>query len=189
MRDGLPYYVNEFWTSGQRQAHPLHEVSYRACFKPQLPRFFIDRLSAPGEAVHDPFMGQQYVMAVLKRQRHMLTFTVYPILYNYAGGTYQVTATASGLTSNAAQLTVVCAVPTNFQPYLSPTGYCQANGELDFYYTFSSSTGNQADISACQVWESVTYSPFPPPSPPWPPGGAGYVEPTQNTFPGARPGR
>ena len=72
------------------------------------------------------------------------TFTVYPILYNYAGGTYQVTATASGLTSNAAQLTVVCAVPTNFQPYLSPTGYCQANGELDFYYTFSSSTGNQA---------------------------------------------
>ena len=58
VRDGLPYYVNEFWTSGQRQAHPLHEVSYRACFKPQLPRFFIDRLSAPGEAVHDPFMGR-----------------------------------------------------------------------------------------------------------------------------------
>jgi hypothetical protein len=57
-RDGLPYYVNEFWTSGQRQAHSIHEVSYRACFKPQLPRFFIDRLSAPGEAVHDPFMGR-----------------------------------------------------------------------------------------------------------------------------------
>ena len=57
-RDGLPYYVNEFWTSGQRRAHPIHEVSYRACFKPQLPRFFIDRLSAPGEAVYDPFMGR-----------------------------------------------------------------------------------------------------------------------------------
>ncbi len=57
-REGLPYYVNEFWTSGQRKAHPIHEVSYRACFKPQLPRFFIDRLSAPGEAVHDPFMGR-----------------------------------------------------------------------------------------------------------------------------------
>jgi len=46
-RDGLPYFVNEFWTAGQRQAHSIHEVSYRACFKPQLPRFFIDRLSAP----------------------------------------------------------------------------------------------------------------------------------------------
>jgi hypothetical protein len=57
-RDGLPYYVNEFWTAGQRQAHSIHEVSYRACFKPQLPRFFIDRLSAPGEAVYDPFMGR-----------------------------------------------------------------------------------------------------------------------------------
>ncbi|MFY9658109.1 MAG: DNA methyltransferase [Methylocystis sp.] len=57
-RDGLPYYINEFWTAGQRRAHSIHEVSYRACFKPQLPRFFIDRLSAPGEAVHDPFMGR-----------------------------------------------------------------------------------------------------------------------------------
>jgi hypothetical protein len=52
------YLINEFWTSGQRQAHSLHEVSYRACFKPQLPEFFIDRLSAPGESVYDPFMGR-----------------------------------------------------------------------------------------------------------------------------------
>lgn len=55
---GIPYLVNEFWTSGQRQAHAIHEVSYRACFKPQLPEFFIARLTAPGEAVHDPFMGR-----------------------------------------------------------------------------------------------------------------------------------
>jgi len=55
---GIPYFVNEFWTAGQRQAHSLHEVSYRACFKPQLPEFFIDRLTAPGDAVHDPFMGR-----------------------------------------------------------------------------------------------------------------------------------
>jgi len=55
---GLPYLVNEFWTSGQRQAHSLHEVSYRACFKPQLPAFFIARLTAPGEGVVDPFMGR-----------------------------------------------------------------------------------------------------------------------------------
>lgn len=56
--DGIPYFTNEFWTSGQRQGHSIHEVSYRACFKPQLPEFFIDRLTALGEAVHDPFMGR-----------------------------------------------------------------------------------------------------------------------------------
>src|SRR5215207_2234098 len=57
-QDDIPYLVNEFWTAGQRQAHALHEVSYRACFKPQLPAFFIERLTAPGESVHDPFMGR-----------------------------------------------------------------------------------------------------------------------------------
>src|SRR5215831_5717764 len=51
-------FVNEFWTARQRQAHSLHEVSYRACFKPQLPRFFIERLSRPGDIVYDPFMGR-----------------------------------------------------------------------------------------------------------------------------------
>ena len=54
----LPVYVNEFWTSKQRAAHSLHEISYRACFKPQLPRFFITRLTGPDELVHDPFMGR-----------------------------------------------------------------------------------------------------------------------------------
>lgn len=53
-----PRIINEFWTSGQRQAHSLHEVSYRACFKPQLPRFFIERLTKPGDYVFDPFMGR-----------------------------------------------------------------------------------------------------------------------------------
>lgn len=51
-------FVNEFWTSRQRAAHSLHEVSYRACFKPQLPRFFIERLTRPGDVVYDPFMGR-----------------------------------------------------------------------------------------------------------------------------------
>ena len=51
-------FVNEFWTARQRQASTLHEVSYRACFKPQLPRFFIERLTQPGDAVYDPFMGR-----------------------------------------------------------------------------------------------------------------------------------
>ena len=56
--DGIPYFVNEYWTARQRQSHALHEVSYRACFKPQLPAFFIDRLTAPGDRVYDPFMGR-----------------------------------------------------------------------------------------------------------------------------------
>jgi hypothetical protein len=54
----VPTYVNEFWTSKQRAASSLHEVSYRACFKPQLPRFFIQRLTSPGDLVYDPFMGR-----------------------------------------------------------------------------------------------------------------------------------
>src|SRR5260221_14718467 len=53
----VPTYVNEFWTSKQRAASSLHEVSYRACFKPQLPRFFIERLTEPGDSVYDPFAG------------------------------------------------------------------------------------------------------------------------------------
>jgi SAM-dependent methyltransferase len=56
--ESVPVFVNEFWTSKQRAAHPLHEVSYRACFKPQLPRFFIERLTQPGDLVYDPFMGR-----------------------------------------------------------------------------------------------------------------------------------
>lgn len=54
----IPTFVNEFWTARQRQASSLHEVSYRACFKPQLPRFFIERLTQPGDIVYDPFMGR-----------------------------------------------------------------------------------------------------------------------------------
>jgi len=48
----------EFWTSRQRQAANLHEISYRACYKPQLPRHFIERLTLPGERVYDPFSGR-----------------------------------------------------------------------------------------------------------------------------------
>jgi hypothetical protein len=57
-REGVRFFVNEFWTARQRQAHSLHEVSYRACFKPQLPAFFIGRLTEPGDTVYDPFMGR-----------------------------------------------------------------------------------------------------------------------------------
>lgn len=54
----IPLFTNEFWTSRQRQASPLHEISYRACFKPQLPRFFIQALTEPEDLVYDPFSGR-----------------------------------------------------------------------------------------------------------------------------------
>lgn len=54
----INYFINEYWTSKQRQSHSIHEISYRACFKAQLPEFFIERLSEPGDRVMDPFMGR-----------------------------------------------------------------------------------------------------------------------------------
>ncbi len=54
----VPRYVNEFWTSKQRQASSIHEVSYRACFKPQLPRFFIELFTQASDVVYDPFSGR-----------------------------------------------------------------------------------------------------------------------------------
>lgn len=53
-----PRYLREFWTSRQRQASSLHEISYRACYKPQLPRLFIGKLTRPGDRVYDPFSGR-----------------------------------------------------------------------------------------------------------------------------------
>ncbi len=66
----VPVFINEFWTSKQRAAHSLHEVSYRACFKPQLPRFFIDQLTDEGDVVLDPFMGRgtTLIEAVLRNR-------------------------------------------------------------------------------------------------------------------------
>jgi hypothetical protein len=54
----VKYIYDEFWTARQRQAKALHEVSYRACFKPQLPEYFISRLTNPGDTVYDPFAGR-----------------------------------------------------------------------------------------------------------------------------------
>jgi hypothetical protein len=54
----LPVEEGEFWTARQRAALALHEVPYRACFKPQLPAYFIERHSKPGDAVLDPFVGR-----------------------------------------------------------------------------------------------------------------------------------
>lgn len=50
--------TDKFWSSQIRQGHSIHEVSYRACFKPQLPEYFIERFTSPGDLVADPFMGR-----------------------------------------------------------------------------------------------------------------------------------
>jgi hypothetical protein len=48
----------EFWTSKQREGHSIHEVSYRACYKPQLPGYFLRKHAKPGSVVFDPFLGR-----------------------------------------------------------------------------------------------------------------------------------
>jgi DNA modification methylase len=50
--------TGEFWTSRQRQASSLQEISYRACFKPQLPNYFIRKYTKVGDVVYDPFGGR-----------------------------------------------------------------------------------------------------------------------------------
>lgn len=54
----VPVVEAEFWTSKQRQASSIHEISYRACFKPQLPRFFIESLTVEADTIYDPFSGR-----------------------------------------------------------------------------------------------------------------------------------
>ena len=50
--------VDEFWTAKQRAGHSLHEISYRACYKPQLPAYFIQKFCKSESVVYDPFMGR-----------------------------------------------------------------------------------------------------------------------------------
>lgn len=53
-----PVIIDEFWTAKQRQSCSLHEIAYRACFKAQLPNFFITKLTKESETVYDPFSGR-----------------------------------------------------------------------------------------------------------------------------------
>ena len=67
----FPVFINEFWTAQQRQANPIHEVSYRACFKPQLPRFFIELFT-------DNFSPEFYLLSsycVIRILLHTLVVT------------------------------------------------------------------------------------------------------------------
>lgn len=54
----VPCFLGEYWPAKQREGHSLHEISYRACFKPSLPAFFLERFTQPGDRVLDPFMGR-----------------------------------------------------------------------------------------------------------------------------------
>ncbi len=55
----VPRHVDEFWTSKQRQMNSLHySNSYRGCYKPELPEYFISRYTKEGDVVADPFGGR-----------------------------------------------------------------------------------------------------------------------------------
>ncbi|MDE3208049.1 MAG: site-specific DNA-methyltransferase, partial [Pseudomonadota bacterium] len=76
----VPILTHSFWTSRQRQASSLHEVSYRACFKPQLPAFFIEALSEIGQSVYDPFSGRGTTpIEAALRCRHIVANDINPL--------------------------------------------------------------------------------------------------------------
>jgi hypothetical protein len=76
----VPRFTNEFWTSGQRKGSSIHEISYRACFKPQLPGFFIERLTLPGDIVYDPFSGRgTTVIEAALRGRRIISNDINPL--------------------------------------------------------------------------------------------------------------
>ncbi len=54
----VPLSRGEFWTAKQRDGHSIHEISYRACYKPQLPGYFLKHYASPGSLVFDPFLGR-----------------------------------------------------------------------------------------------------------------------------------
>lgn len=58
LKQDLTPEVKEFWAASQRQSHSLHEISYRACYKAELPEYFIRNLTSPGDVVADPFLGR-----------------------------------------------------------------------------------------------------------------------------------
>lgn len=73
-------FVNEFWTSKQRQGNSIHEIAYRACFKAELPNFFINLLTKPSDIIYDPFSGRgtTLIEAALLR-RNIISNDINPI--------------------------------------------------------------------------------------------------------------
>jgi len=76
----IPRFSSEFWTPKQRQSSSLHEISYRACFKAQLPGFFIKLLSLAQEVVYDPFSGRgTTVVEAGLRDRRVIANDINPL--------------------------------------------------------------------------------------------------------------
>ena len=75
-----PRFTGEFWTSKQRQNNPLHEISYRACFKAELPRFFINLFTKEGDTVYDPFAGRgTTIIEAALMGRHVISNDINPL--------------------------------------------------------------------------------------------------------------
>ena len=73
-------YRNAFWTAKQRQGSVIHEISYRACFKPQLPGYFINMLTEKGDVVYDPFSGRGTTAIEAGRLgRHVIANDINPL--------------------------------------------------------------------------------------------------------------
>lgn len=83
----FPVEEGEFWTARQRQASSIHEVSYRACFKPQLPEYFITQHTRPGDVVYDPFGGRGTTLIEAARLgRRVIQNDINPVSRVFAEG-------------------------------------------------------------------------------------------------------
>mgnify|MGYP000872974975 FL=1 len=70
----------EFWTSKQRKGNSIHEISYRACFKPQLSYFFISNFINEDDIVYDPFSGRgTTVIEAALNNRHIVSNDINPL--------------------------------------------------------------------------------------------------------------
>lgn len=80
-----PNFQNEFWTAKQRKSSSLHEISYRACFKAELPNFFINLLTKENDVVYDPFSGRgTTVIEAALQKRKIISNDVNPLSQIFA---------------------------------------------------------------------------------------------------------
>ncbi len=70
-----------FWENKQKSSHSIHEISYRATFNPNLPKYFIETYTKEGQTVYDPFGGrgttglQSYLM-----KRNFISNDINPLM-------------------------------------------------------------------------------------------------------------
>jgi len=84
-------FEKEFWTAKQRKSSSLHEISYRACFKAELPGFFIKMLTKENDVVYDPFAGRGTTMieAALQK-RKIISNDVNPLSQIFTEGRLEI---------------------------------------------------------------------------------------------------